>query len=149
MELFDIIGALRDFAALKGWKFVYGIDSFSRNIGAGKEFDNGEKILIVDYRFVPRMIGTLVDSIQYTCLVMLGQKFDLDSEVSSLDEYDIQKYDRRLKSLGAELSVQLAVFACNNDITLSSIGTVYPQKDMYDTNIDFVIADNVSFTQNA
>ncbi len=146
MEQFDIIGAFETYALAQGWKFVYGYDDFYSNIGVQQEFANGELVLIADFRAITRINAGRINEITYTCLLMLGRKFDDNGEAASLDETAKQKYDRRLKDLAQMLANMIANVSCDNelDVTAAPIGV---DINVFDTNIDFAISENATFVQ--
>jgi hypothetical protein len=145
MDQFDLVGALRTFAESNSWVFLYG-DGFMRNYKATKStIKDGQLILGAD-PFIARPTYTQagkIESITYSGLVMLGTKFDLDDDdkvvsKSSLDETLEQKYDRRLLVLMNMLSINLASFACDHELTISS--TQFELEiNKLDENIDFVV----------
>ncbi len=146
MEQFDILGALETAALAKGWKFVYGIDSAYNNAAAAQQYDNGDLVLIADYRVVPTYSGVKYAQISYTCLLMLGRKFDTDGQAATLDEDFEQKYTRRLKLLVNSLADFIGTFKCDNELTVTP-PSITPAINVFDTNIDFAIANSVIFNQ--
>jgi hypothetical protein len=140
MNQFDLIGSLRTFAQSKGWVFFCG-DKVFQNIEASKHnFQKNQLILgCSPFSAIPNFTnGYKIDTITYKGLILLGRKFESSTE-SNLDETFEQKHDRRLLELSQMLALNLALFACDNELTLSQ-----PQFDLeinsLDENIDFVVA---------
>lgn len=146
MTQFDIIGALGAYAIAQGWIFEYGFDEFYRNIAVNQELENGKLILVADFRADPVYTNSQIPEITYTCLIMLGRKYDADGLVASLDETSKQKYDRRLLYLAQTLANGIASFACSNDLTITT-APITVDINVYDTNIDFAISQNATFVQ--
>lgn len=147
MDQFDIIGALQTYALSKGWLFTYGIDNFYASAQSGQfNYDPGQLIMIADFRAQPVYKNGRVTLITYTCLVMLGRKFDADGQAASLDETADQKYDRRLKELLQLLAAGIAEVACTNDLEVTS-GDMVADINKYAENIDFVASPSTVFIQ--
>lgn len=147
MAQFDILGALKTAAEAKGYKFLYGIDRFYRNEGAAQEFTNGELILIADFRVDPTFnSGAKFSTLRYTCLLMLGRKFDADGQAASLDETSQQKYDRRILELMSALGAFIVDFKCANELEAIS-APMEPFINAFDTNIDFAMSTRAIFDQ--
>ena len=146
MDQFDIIGALNTYATSKGWLFEYGFDNFYKNMAVNQQFDNGKLILIADFQANPTYKNGRITAISYTCLLMLGRKFDADGTAASLDETSQQKYDRRLKFLAATLGNGIADFACSNELEVST-APIIVEINTFDTNIDFATSNNAIFIQ--
>lgn len=146
MDQFDIIGALETYAISKGWLFEYGFDNFYKNLAVNQEFDNGQLILIADFQANPTYKNSRVTAISYTCLLMLGRKFDADGQAASLDETSKQKYDRRLKVLAQTLAYGIADFACSNELEVTS-APIIVEINTFDANIDFATSNNAIFIQ--
>jgi len=145
MEQFDIIGQLKTEAEAKGWKFVYSTDKFYRNIMAQQEYADGELVLVADFKVQPTYAGVKYSNLKYTCLLMLGSKFDADGLSATLDEDSQQKYDRRLKMLVSSLAGFIGEFKCNNELDVSPF-TIEIGVNVFDTNLDFAIT-NATFDQ--
>jgi len=145
MEQFDIISQLEDAATAKGWKFAFGLDRWSHNIAVQQEYELGELVLITDVRVQPTHVGVKYSSIKYTCLLMLGAKFDNDGLSSTLDETDLQKYDRRLKVLMQNLANFIGEFSCSNELDIAPY-TIELGVNVFDPNMDFAIT-NATFDQ--
>lgn len=145
MEKFAIIEALEEAAEALGWEFVFSLDAYSRALHTGKAYGKGVNVLIADVKFNPDFSGSNVGEVSYTCLIMLGRKFDSDGRGASYDEYDSQKYTRRLKGLVVDLCTYLGNVACANELEVNA-GTITPAKNMFPDNLDFAIANNVTFS---
>ncbi len=146
MEQFNIIGAFEAYALDKGWKFVYGFNNFESNIQVMAQYNPGDLVLIADFKADPKYSGARVAEITYTCLIMLGRKFDTTGLSSSLDETVKQKFDRRLKELAQYLAIMIGDFACDNELTISN-APIKVDINLFDTNIDFAISENATFIQ--
>lgn len=146
MEQFDILGALEAAAIAKGYKFIFGYDRFYDNIEAIQQYSNGELVLIADFKILPSYSGVKYSNLQYTCLMMLGRKFDANGLSSDLDENFEQKYNRRIKDLLKFLADFIGEFACDNELDLTP-AQIVPLINKGDENIDFVMANNVIFNQ--
>jgi hypothetical protein len=147
MNNYDLVGALRTYATTKGWAFLYG-SSFMKDYEASKNYYYaGQLILGADSFIVKPNItpGFKVDTISYQGLIMLGRKFESTTTTSTLDETDIQKYDRRLLELMGTLSTNLLSFACTNELTIQGL-QYEAQLNNLDENIDFIIA-SLTFVQ--
>ena len=46
--MFDIIGQLREFAAAKGWHFIYGNDQYANFEADQNVYESGDLVLIAD-----------------------------------------------------------------------------------------------------
>ena len=146
MEQLDIIGQLEAYALAKGWRFVYGYNKFRANIDVMHDYQPGELVLIADFRATPTIKNGRVTQMIYTCLLMLGRKFDIDGTVASLDETPIQKYDRRLKELAQTLLNTICDFSCANELEVTA-APISVDINVYDTNIDLAISENATFVQ--
>jgi hypothetical protein len=146
MEQFDIIGALETYALSKNWKFIYGVDEFYKSAASIGEYTPGKIVMIADFRANPTITNGRVTEIEYTCLVMLGRKFDDNSQAASLDETSKQKYDRRLKELMQLLSTALGQVACDNELELT-VGDMVVNINQYAENIDFAASPNTIYVQ--
>jgi hypothetical protein len=133
---FDIVGAFRDLATAKGWKFLYGYDQY---INAQDDFyDTGELVLACEMTINPVLEpqGGAIDTVNFSGIVMLGRKFEAVT-TASLDESMIQKHDRRLAELWELLTSELSNMACSNGFTIRlSNGIPLINFTMHD--IDFV-----------
>lgn len=147
MEKFKLIEALEAAAESTGWAFIFSIDSYMRSTRTAQSFENGQNVLVVDVKYKPTYGGSSVTGVVYTCLMMLGRKFDSDGVGASLDEYDREKFDRRLNELAQSLAEFMGVVACDNGLELSP-GTIQFGKNMFADNIDFAFSNNVTFTQD-
>lgn len=148
MEQFNIIQALNDAATANGWKFGFAIDDRNQdfNIAACKHFTPDEIILLVGVRMTPTFSGAKISERSFTTLLMLGRKFESAGTVSSLDETSLQKYNRRLFELQGLLETFIGDFSCNNDLDIVPAEFTYA-KNLFDTNIDFVMTSNLRFIQ--
>jgi hypothetical protein len=107
---------------------------------------NGELTLIVDFKADPQYRGANYGNITYTCLVMLGRKSDLNGLQATLDETDLQKYDRRLKELCQLLAACISDFSCDNELTVTS-APISIEINVFDQNIDFAVCESAIFVQ--
>ena len=148
MERINFIEALEDAATARGWKFDFAIDDRNQdfNIGVTQEFMPGDIILLVAVRMLPTFNGSSAVERKFTTLLMLGRKFEETGTVASLDETSRQKYDRRLYDLEGELESFISSFACDNELDVIPSEFSYA-KNLFDTNIDFVITSNTQFIQ--
>jgi hypothetical protein len=135
MDQYDIIGAIETYALSQKWLFEYGIDNFYKSIQTNQQFDTGKIILIADFRAQPTKKS-------YTCLMMLGRKFDSDGQAADLDETSQQKYDRRLKELCQLLDTAIGQIACDNELDLTA-GEIVVDINQFAANIDFAVSTNV------
>lgn len=146
MTQFDIIGALEAYAAANSWLFAYGVDNYYKSAETIREYTPGKLILIADFRATPVIKNGRILNISYTCLLMLGRKFDTDGLTASLDETSIQKYDRRLKELMTLLASAIATVACDNELEVTP-GEMVVNINQFAENIDFAAAPNCVFLQ--
>lgn len=147
MDQFDIIGALEAFSATKGWNFYYKFDNFHANSEITGDMTDGKWVLVADFKIDPTFTNAgRFSKLTYTCLLMLGRKFDPDGTPVSMDETSKQKYDRRLKELVQGLAQGMAEFACGNELEISSF-PLSVDINVFDTNMDFAIAQNAVFVQ--
>jgi hypothetical protein len=146
MDQFDIIGALEAHALSKDWLFVYGVDEFYKSAQTAQQYDNGKLVMVADFRAQPTYMNGRITEITYTCLIMLGRKFDTDGQAADLDETSEQKYDRRLKELMQLLAQAIAQVGCDNDLEITS-GDIVVEINMYAENIDFAASPNTVFIQ--
>jgi hypothetical protein len=146
MEQFDIIGALETYALSQGWIFEYGVNNFYKSATTVQEFQNGELIMIADFRAQPTIKNGRTTEITYTCLIMLGRKFDSTVEAASLDETSEQKYDRRLKELMQLLANAIGQVGCDNELDVT-VGDMVVNINQYAANIDFAASPNTIFVQ--
>lgn len=133
---FDIVGALRDFATSKGWKFLYGYDEY---INASNDIYSSGQLVLACEMFVNPILsihGGGVESVDFNGTIMLGRKFETTT-TASLDETMIQKHDRRLAELWDYLTNGMSDLACSNqwEVSLTN-GTPLINFTMH--NIDFV-----------
>ena len=146
MEQFDIIGAIETYALSQGWIFEYGIDEFYRSAQTAQQYDPGQLVMVADFRALPVYRNGRIMQITYTCLIMLGRKFDADGQPASLDEDSKQKYDRRLKELMQMLANAIAQIGCDNQLEVTS-GDMVVEINMFSENVDFAASPNTVFTQ--
>lgn len=138
---FDIIGALNDFADQKGWKFINGIDAYANYEVDQIDLMMGDKLLIVDLNLSPSYAaGGGVNGVNYSGILMLGVKDDENSETSTLDETQSEKYNARLKYLTKELIISAGQFSCMHELTITA-ATTRLQLNKFDVNADFVAMD--------
>jgi len=146
MDQFDIIGVLRSYCTDNNIQFIWRYDEFYANISASTEYEAGQLVLVVDLKPTPILSGSKVSEITYSGLMMLGRKFDEDGHHASLDEDQLQKYDRRLLELTGMLVSIASSIACSNELDLT-VGQINYLINMYDSNIDFAAAQNITFVQ--
>jgi len=145
MDQFDIIGALKTYAENLGMVFIWQYDTFYSNLTSNQQYNTGQLIMVVDLKPTPQIVGLKVSEIVYNGLFMIGRKFDSNGQQVSLDETQIQKYDRRLLTLTTNLITHTTTFACNNELTLE-VGQIDYLFNTFDSNIDFVAAQSITFT---
>lgn len=137
--MIDIIGKLEIFAEANDLHFIYGTNHYSSADRHG--YSNGEKVLVCEYQgslsFDTNNITNDPTSETYECTIMIGQKFDSNGIVASLDETMLQKHNRRLKTLATTGYNLLKSFACSNELLLSSVRFVI-SPNMFSDNIDFI-----------
>lgn len=146
MEQFDIIGAIETYALSQSWLFEYGVDEFYRSAQSVQEYTPDQLIMIADFRALPTYRNGRITQITYTCLIMLGRKFDTDGQAASLDEDSKQKYDRRLKELMQMLANAIAQIGCDNKLEVTS-GDMVVDINMFSENIDFAVSPSTIFIQ--
>jgi len=110
-----------------------------------QEYAEGELVLVADFKVQPTYAGVKYSSLKYTCLLMLGSKFDADGLGATLDEDSQQKYDRRLKMLVSSLAGFIGEFKCNNELDVNPF-TIEIGVNVFDTNLDFAIT-NATFNE--
>ena len=149
--MFDIIGQLRTFCTVKGWRFIYGNDQYANAELTYRDMGPNDIVMIADLNVSPLFgPGGGIQGVNYSGGIMLGRKreqdtYDLETDPipditeSSLDETMEQKYDRRLKDLMTILFSGLAEFSCENDYDITQLnGRV--DINRFDENLDFVAA---------
>ena len=146
MDQFDIIGELETYALSQNWLFSYGVDEFYKSATTVQQYDPGKLIMIADFRAQPTIKNGRITEISYTCLIMLGRKFDDNGQAASLDETSQQKYDRRLKELMQMLVAAIAQVGCDNDLEVTT-GDIVVNINQYAENIDFAASPNTVFIQ--
>ena len=146
MDQFDIIGAIETYALSQNWKFIYGFNDFYNSAASIQEYQPDEMLLIADSKDLPRIVNGRIVEIEYTCLLMLGRKFDDTGEAASLDETFEQKYDRRLKELKSLLAIAIGQIACDNELEVTA-GEIITEINQYASNIDFAVSANTKFVQ--
>jgi len=148
MDKFDLIGALKTFAADNNMHFLSG-DNFNQNYEASqKTYDDGQFVLTADYNAgVAFSRGGAIGDITYTGILALGRKFEElpATTVSNLDETFIQKYDARLLELMSKICEVIKDFMCEHELEVP-LADFRLELNKFDTNIDFV-AGNVTFIQ--
>jgi hypothetical protein len=168
MNNFALISALSSYATTNDMVFLYGQNYMQNYEASQHEYYNGQKVLTGEFTCQPVYgNGNKIGQITYNGVLGLGQKFDDDGTAnipddentplvdetqtfndgtpSSLDETQMQKYNRRLYDLMVALDIVIQDIACENEL---QIGTAIFRMDMnkFDTNIDFVVAE-ISFIQ--
>jgi len=146
MDRFNILGELRTYAENLGMIFSWQYDEFYTNIQTMQPYDNEQLILVADLKPTPQINGASIGDIEYNGMLMIGRKFDSDGIASSLDEKAMQKYDRRLLELTNLLVTHASIFACKNELLLE-LGSIDYLFNAFDSNIDFVVAQSIKFTQ--
>ena len=145
---FDIIGALNTYCETNGIVFIWHYNEFEANITASQQYNTDQLILVVDLRPSPIMAeyGNKISEIAYSGLFMLGKKFDATGQPASPEEFAIQKYERRLLDLMQLLVYHAGAFKCEHDLGLT-IGAMSYLINAFDSNIDFAVAEALTFTQ--
>lgn len=148
MEKYAIIDQLETYALSQGWAFVYGVDEFDNNLESVRQYDPGQCVLIADFAAEPTILNSKTQSITYTCILMLGRKFDADGQAATMDETPKQKYDRRIKELMVLLATAIGAVGCGNNLDVLP-GQLVVGVNVYDENIDFAVGNNVVFTDES
>lgn len=78
-------------------------------------------------------------AVSYTGMIGLGIKRDQIGTVAGIEETFLQKYDNRLKELSELLTLFIANFGCENELTISNVSLNY-RLNQYDEVMDFVEA---------
>lgn len=155
MQNFDIIGQLRSFCQSKNIFFSAG-DRYYQNADLLEQaLQPDQLIMLADFRSRPTFSkgGSVVQSIVYDGVILLGRKFEsevLDDEETeeneaqpateaNLDETFLQKYDRRLMDLMQLLAGLMGEFVCANTLEISAMSMNH-DINKFDENIDFVAA---------
>jgi len=137
MTNFDIIGVLRTYAAAKGWVFLSGASWYQNYELSQATLTAGKIILAVDFEASPVIKNKKVLQVNYSGLMMLGEKRESLTE-SSLDETYIQKYDARLLALMTLLASTIGDIACTNELDIQNL-SFKVGLNKFDENADFVI----------
>lgn len=148
---FDFKEAVKTYAAANSMQFVFNLfgnkSEFEKNIRTASKLAKGQNLLILSYTedWNRAELGKL-ESIDYSCFIMLGRKFDADGVPASTKESHEQKYDRRLIDLKTDFNLFFQNFTCSNKLKINN-HRIIEQVNMFNTNIDFVVSDNVVFTK--
>lgn len=145
MDNFDIIGQLDAAATAMGWEFIYGNNFYINYEARKKKYNAGDMVLTADFTSKPTYVNGRITQINYTGVVMLGQKAGIDNTKASLDETMQQKYNSRLLNLLQTLANFIGNFSCNNELDVS-VSNFRIDINRFDTVIDFVVME-LSFTQ--
>lgn len=148
MELFGLIDTLRAYCTSKGWAFFYGKDDIINAQADATSYINNKIIMLAEFEVIPEYKNGRLDVIQYSGYIALGEKFEayvsatettsaVAASVSQLDEYTIQKYDRRLKYLTTLWNSTIENILCQNSLDVSGVRLRF-DLNKFDFNADFV-----------
>lgn len=148
MELFGLIDTLRAYCTSKGWAFFYGKDDIINAQADTTSYINNKIIMLAEFEVIPAYTNGRLDVIQYNGYIALGEKFEayvpateitteIEASVSQLDEYTIQKYDRRLKYLTTLWNSTIENILCQNSLDVSGVRLRF-DLNKFDFNADFV-----------
>lgn len=148
MEAFKLIETAETAATANGWKFIFSLDQYENESRLAQTWGDGVNVLIMDVKYKPKYgtdYGGQITGVDYACIMRLGRKFDSDGKGASYDEYDREKFDRRLNDLASSLASFLGDLACNNGLTLEA-GEIYLAKNLYGDNLDFAFSTGIKFS---
>lgn len=148
MDAFTLVETMEAAAEAKDWAFVFSLDQYENESRLAQSWDDGTNVLIMDVKYTPKYgteYGGQLTGVDYACIMRLGRKFDSDGKGASYDEYDREKFDRRLNELAKSLASFLGTFACDNGLTLTP-GEIYLAKNLYGDNLDFAFSTGVKFS---
>lgn len=148
MELFGLIDTLRAYCTNKGWAFFYGKDDIINAQADTTSYINNKIIMLAEFEVIPTYANGRLDIIQYSGYIALGEKFEayvpktetnlaIDASVSQLDEYTLQKYDRRLKYLTTLWNSTIETLLCQNSLDVTGVRLRF-DLNKFDFNADFV-----------
>jgi len=138
---FDIIGALRTYAADNDWVFLSGEKWMQDYEATQNTYEDGQLVLGVDFQeAIPTRNNGVVSEIKYPGILLLGRKFDstLAGTHVNLDETFIQKYDARLLFLTTAISNFIKEFSCENKLDTES-ENMSLRLNSLDETIDFAV----------
>lgn len=142
---FGLEEKVKQYAASKGWDYVFALDDNEVNKVLDFDQSPANYVLIFTDNPTPTNEGLITVSVSYACDIKLGRKYDADGLSAELMETHEQKKDRRLQEMKAELNTMVKVLSCDNDLTSS--GTLIETfVNRFDNNVDFVAMQNLIFT---
>ena len=142
MENFALIDTLRQYCTDNNIIFVYGNEDYSNavlqwEVDTGNPLTDGQLVLFAGFEYIPILINSVIDSIQYSGFLSLGRHCETTTS-SSLDETPIQKYDRRIKDLLQRYVQIISEFSCANGLEVLGGITISEKLNVYDQNMDTV-----------
>lgn len=136
---YNLINALRTYAEDNDWIFLSGEKWMQDYEASQAEYEDGQLVLGVDFQeAAPTRTNGVVSEIKYKGVLVLGRKFDPNSDEVNLDETFIQKYDARLQDLTTAMSNFIQDFVCQNDLETEG-ETMSLRLNSLDETIDFVV----------
>ena len=141
----DLVNLLKTEALANDWHFIYGrpadlnFSACRNEDGTFREYVDGQLVMGVYLNTIASNFSkaNAISKEIYNGALILGRKFDDDGTAASLDETDLQKYDRRFYDLMELLKTFLIGFACDNGLSIDFF-VVSLLPNQYDTDIDFV-----------
>ena len=144
MENFGIIDVLRTKCADLEYAFLYGEDAYRSFLANGKGVEDYSRVLLAEFTAAPTRVNSVIQKVTYSGYLALGQKKETTT-ISSIDEFPIQKYDRRLKYLTTLLSDFIGALACENDLTVTAENYRF-ELNKHNLSADYVACE-ITFVQ--
>lgn len=141
----DVVEIFESYALSKGYKFAYGAAEILNYEISQKNLTGGEYILLM-FPFTERARfanAGFLSTWEISTQIWLGRKFDNTSTtgtLSSIDETEKQKYDRRLLSTRQELATMIKDVFCAQGYELKS-AVINREINISNENLDFVVAE--------
>lgn len=146
---FDPVYLFRKIAEANSLKFFYGAKVFLNWEVTQEDLTGADTFLCVfPFEEFGNTSNGSVDSWEVSTVIWVGRKFDaVGGTLSSLDETEQQKYDRRLKYLNGIIKLVLSNL-CAEDVELIGRPRVFRELNKFDENTD-VMGCELTFTYNA
>ena len=136
--MFDPVKLFEDIATSNGLTFIYGARHFQNWEITQKDLTDGSLFLgMFPFEERGQVHNGSVSSWIVSTILCVGAKFDPAGTFSNLDETEMQKYDRRLKTFSAMVQTILDDL-CASDVELIGEPRRFRELNKFDENTDYI-----------
>lgn len=136
--MIDPVAIIKDIAEAAGYKFIYGGSAYANYELTSLGDLTDDYIVVFMFPFIENaeVVSSWIDGFTLDTIISVGRKTE-SATMSSLDETEKQKYDRRLKDLKAYLVNFVQSILCNSDFELNSL-RIDSTLNRFNENLDTV-----------